>query len=328
MHMGMNGRLVTLCVVVSAAVGLSACKPPAPIPIPSPGGGGGVVAAPGPKLGGCPMFPANNAWNTKVTSLPVRADSNTLVANISSPGKTKLHPDFGGNGAYGIPFKIVPATQAKVAIHYTAYGDESDPGPFPIPGNAPVEGGSASTGDRHVLVLQQGTCHLYELGRAFWTGTQWNADVGVNWNLTANALRPAGWTSADAAGLPILPGLVRYDEVAAGHINHAVRFTVPNTQKGYILPATHWASSSTNAALPPMGLRLRLKANFSLAGYHGQSLVILTALKNYGMIVADNGSSWYITGAADTRWNDDDLNQLKGVPGSAFEAVNTGPTHH
>jgi hypothetical protein len=274
------------------------------------------------------MFPKTNAWNQNVASLPVRPDSATLVRNITSAGKTNLHPDFGGAGAYGIPFKIVPATQPKVPIHFTAYGDESDPGPYPIPSNAPVEGGSASDGDRHVLVLQQGTCHLYELGRAFWVTNHWNADVGVNWDLKSNALRPAGWTSADAAGLPILPGLVRYDEVAAGAINHAVRFTVPKSQRGYILPATHFASSSTNPALPPMGLRLRLKASFSLAGFHGQSLVILRALKAYGMIVADNGSSWYITGSADKRWNDDDLNQLKSVPGSAFEAVNTGAIHH
>src|SRR4051794_18374066 len=324
--MSMRGRGFGFIVAVTAVAGLSACMPPAPIP--GTGGGGVANTLPGPSLGGCPMFPPTNAWNQKVTSLAVRSDSATLVANISSAGKTNLHPDFGGNGAYGIPFKIVPSTQPKVAINYTAYGDESDPGPFPIPGNTPVEGGSASDGDRHVVVLQQGTCHLFELGRAFWTGRSWNADVGVNWNLNSNALRPAGWTSADAAGLPILPGLVRYDEVAAGHIDHAVRFTVPNTQKGYILPATHWASSSTNAALPPMGLRLRLKASFSLAGYHGQSLVILKALKAYGMIVADNGSSWYITGAVDKRWNDDDLSQLKGVPGVAFEAVNTGATHH
>ena len=324
----MRGRVFAAVLVVAALA--TACQPPTVVPtVPVPGGssGGGSTTA-GPSLGGCPMFPANNAWNAKVSSLAVRSDSATLVRNITTGGHTNLHPDFGGAGAYGIPFKIVPATQAKVPISYTAYGSESDPGPFPIPANAPVEGGSSSTGDRHVLVLQQGTCRLYELGRAFWRGTYWDADVGVNWNLNSNALRPLGWTSADAAGLPILPGLVRYDEVAAGHIDHAVRFTVPNTQKGYIFPATHYASSSTNAALPPMGLRLRLKANFSLAGFHGQSLVILRALKTYGMIVADNGSSWYVTGSADRRWNDTDLNQLKSVPGTAFEAVNTGATHH
>jgi hypothetical protein len=169
---------------------------------------------------------------------------------------------------------------------------------------------------------------LYELGRAFWEGDHWNADVGVDWNLSTNKLRPLYWTSADAAGLPILPGLVRYDEVARGHIDHAVRFTVQSTQKGFIFPATHYASSSTDPTLPPMGLRLRLKASYSLARFHGQSLVILKALKKYGMIVADNGSSWFITGAPDSHWNDTDLDQLKTVPGSAFEAVNTGPIHH
>ncbi len=304
----------------------AACK--APLPLPAPGGSGGVSATPGPSLGGCPMFPASNPWNQKVSSLAVRSDSATLIRNISSPGQTNLHADFGGAGAYGIPFKLVPSTQAKTTINYTAYGDESDPGPFPIPANAPVEGGSASNGDRHVLVLQQGTCHLFELGRAFWQGNHWDADVGVNWNLQSNALRPLHWTSADAAGLPILAGLVRYDEVAAGHIDHAVRFTVPRTQRGFILPATHYASSTTNPALPPMGLRLRLKASFSLSPYHGQALVILQALKTYGMIVADNGSSWYITGAVDKRWNDSDLDQLKSVPGASFEAVDTGAIVH
>ncbi len=293
---------------------------------PPPGGGGGGGTS--PTLAGCEVLPPDNAWNTPVAGLPVRGDSSTLIANISTTGHTNLHADFGGGGAYGIPYIVVPSSQAKVPINYTAYGDESDPGPFPIPGNAPIEGGSSSDGDRHVLVVQQGTCHLYELGRAFWRGDHWDADVGVNWNLSSDALRPLYWTSADAAGLPILPGLVRYDEVKAGHIDHAVRFTVPYTQRGFILPATHYASSSTNAALPPMGLRLRLKAGFDLTPYHGDALVILKALKKYGMIVADNGSSWFITGAADSRWDDTDLNQLKLVPGTAFEAVDTGPVHH
>jgi hypothetical protein len=258
----------------------------------------------------------------------VSPNSAAYIANIDSSGNTMLHPDFGGGGAYGIPFLVVNANEPRQRINYTAYGDESDPGPFPIPGNAPVEGGASSDGDRHVLVVQRGSCHLYELGRAFWRGDHWDADVGVNWNLSSNALRPLGWTSADAAGLPILPGLVRYDEVAAGAVDHALRFTVQRTQRGYVFPATHDASSSTDPTRPPMGLRLRLKANFDLTPYHGESLVILRALKKYGMIVADNGSNWYITGAADPRWNDDDLNQLKGVPGTAFEVVNTGPVHH
>jgi hypothetical protein len=318
--MSVGGRL--LATVIGISLVTAACIKP-----PDDGGGGGGGGT-SPKIAGCSVFPATNAWNTKIDKLVVRRDSSTLIANISTPNHTRLHADFGGNGEYGIPFMVVPEALPKVGIHYTAYGDESDPGPFPIPGNAPVEGGAGSDGDRHVLVLQQKTCHLYELGRGFWRGDHWDATVGVNWDLASNALRPLYWTSADAAGLPILPGLVRYDEVKAGHIDHAVRFTVPNTQRGFILPATHFASSSNNAALPAMGLRLRLKTGFDLSHFHGESLVILKALKTFGMIVADNGSSWYITGASDPRWDDDDLNQLKTVPGTAFEALDTGPVHH
>jgi len=321
--MGMGERFASVAVAAGLLAGV--CAIPA-----GTVGAGAATPAPltGPHIGNCPMFPSTNPWNQRVDKLPVRSGSATFIAHISTAGHTNLHADFGGGGAYGIPYMVVPATQPKVAIHYTAYGDESDPGPFPIPKNAPIEGGATSDGDRHVLVLQQGTCHLFELGRAFWVTNHWNADVGVNWNMKSNALRPLYWTSADAAGLPILPGLVRYDEVAAGHIDHAVRFTVPRTQRGFVLPATHFASSSTDPTLPPMGLRLRLKASFNLAAYHGQALVILKALKTYGMIVADNGSSWFITGAADKRWNDTDLNQLKKVPGTAFEVVNNGPVRH
>jgi hypothetical protein len=286
-------------------------------------------ATPRPRvIGGCPVFPADNAWNKNISKLPVRSDSARLIHSISATGgRTMLHPDFGGHGAYGIPFIVVNAKQKKWPVHYTAYGNESSPGPFPIPSNAPVEGAPDTGGDRHVIALQRGTCRLYELYRAFWRGSRWDAASGVNWNLKSNARRPLGWTSADAAGLPILPGLVRYGEVQSGAIRHALRFTVEETQRGYIFPATHYASDSNNKSLPAMGLRLRLKANYSLARFSGASLVILKALKQYGMIVADNGSSWFITGAADPRWNDDNLEQLKTVPGSAFEAVNTGPVH-
>lgn len=274
-------------------------------------------------IAGCPIFPADNAWNRDVSKLPVHPNSARYIASIGA--SRTLHPDFGGGGAYGIPYIVVPEDEPKRPINYTAYGDESSKGPFPIPPNAPVEGGAASDGDRHVIALQRGTCRLYELYRAYWRGDHWDAASGVNWNLATNTLRPLGWTSADAAGLAILPGLVRWGEVSRNDLRHALRFTVPRTQKGYILPATHYASSSTDPALPPMGLRLRLKAGYSLAGFRGQALVILRALKKYGMIVADNGSPWYITGAANPRWNDDDLRQLKRVPGSAFEAVDTGP---
>ena len=326
----MRGIRSFVIVALATAV-LAACDVPRP-PFGIGGGGtpgGRLDRGECPKVGGCQVFPSNNAWNQNVSKLPVRSDSATLVRRISATGgRTMLHADFGGGGAYGIPFKVVPATQTRVPIHYTAYGDESDPGPFPIPSNAPVEGGSSSTGDRHVLVVQQSTCHLFELYDAHWRGSRWDAGSGANWNLGSNKLRPLGWTSADAAGLPILPGLARYDEVASGAIHHALRFTVAETQRGYILPATHFASSSTDPTLPPMGLRLRLNPGYDLSRFHGEALVILRALKQYGMIVADNGGSWFITGAADPRWNDDDLNQLKTVPGSAFQAVNTGPIHH
>ncbi len=272
------------------------------------------------------MLPSDNAWNQRVDALALRSNSSALINNIGA--SNKLHPDFGGDGEYGIPFVVVPSSETLHTINFTAYGDESDPGPYPIPLNAPVEGGASSDGDRHVIALQQGSCHLYELYRAFPRSNGWEADAGVNWDLSSNALRPLGWTSADAAGLPILPGLVRYDEVAAGEVNHAIRFTVPRSQKGYIFPATHDASSSTDVNLPPMGLRVRLKANYDLSQVHGQALVIATALKRYGMMNADNGSAWFITGAADPRWDDNDLNQLKSIPGSAFEAVDTGPVHH
>jgi hypothetical protein len=188
--------------------------------------------------------------------------------------------------------------------------------------------GAGEEGDRHVLVLQKGSCKLYELYGARRSGAGWEAASGATFNLRSNALRPEGWTSADAAGLPIFPLLVRYPEVRAGQIDHALRVTVERTQRGYIHPATHFASDSSDPSLPPMGLRLRLNAGFSLAGYHGEALVVLRALKRYGLIVADNGSSWYITGAPDPRWNNEDLNQLKSVPGSAFQAVQTGPILH
>jgi hypothetical protein len=313
------------CFVAFVVVGISAL---ALANLPLARSGAAAAAGP-PKIGRCQVFPANNAWNTNISKYPVRSDSARLVDSISSTGgRTMLHADFGGGGKYGIPFVVVSPKQKREPIHYTAYGSESSPGPFPIPPHAPVEGGTGSTGDRHVLVVQEGTCHLFELYDARWRGTRWDAASGVNWNLGSNKRRPLGWTSADAAGLPILPGLARYGEVHAGAIHHALRFTVAATQKGYIFPATHYASSSADKALPAMGLRLRLKAGYSLARFHGQSLVILKALKAYGMIVADNGGSWFITGASSPKWNDDDLNQLKTVPGSAFEAVNTGPVRH
>jgi hypothetical protein len=275
-----------------------------------------------PREYSCPILPARNPLNEDISHAPVDPNSASYIDAIGAVGH--LHADFGANPSYGIPYAVVPPNQPKVPIHFSAYGGESNTGPYPIPGNAPVEG-AGEEGDRHVLVLQRGSCRLYELYAARHQSVGWEAGSGAVFNLHSNALRPDGWTSADAAGLPIFPLLVRYPEVRAGGIDHALRVTAARTQRAYIHPATHFASSSSDPSLPPMGLRLRLKASFSLAGYHGQALVVLRALKRYGLIVADNGSSWYITGAPDRRWNDEDLNQLKNVPGSAFEAVRTGP---
>jgi hypothetical protein len=265
------------------------------------------------------MFPADNPWNQDVSALPVHPSSAAIIANIQAHGETTIKADFGSNPAYGIPFAVVPAGQARVAIHYTAYGDESDAGPFPIALTAPIEGGN----DHHVIVVEQGACRLYELYHAARSGLGWSADSGALFDLTTNALRPRGWTSGDQAGLPILAGLARYDEVAAGEIHHALRVTFNHTQNGFIAPATH-PGGDADATAPAMGLRLRLRADFDLSHYTGQSRVILTALKRYGLIVADTGSNWFISGGTDARWSDDDLQQISTIAGTAFEAVYTG----
>ena len=276
-------------------------------------------------IGGCPLFPSNNIWNTDISDLPVAARSAQYIASIGLTGH--VHADFGA-GLYdgepiGIPYAVVPANQPLVPVHFD-YADESDPGPYPAPSNAPIEGGSQSSGDRHVLLVQQGSCKLYEMYASYpQADGSWQAGSGAVWNLNSNTLRPAGWTSADAAGLPILSGLVRYDEAASGFINHALRFTVQRTQKAYIWPARHQASSNTDPALPPMGLRVRLKANVDISSFSPTNQVILTALKHYGMLVADNGSNWFLSGAPDNRWNNDDLAQLSHIQGADFEVVDT-----
>jgi len=247
---------------------------------------------------------------------------------VSSAGAgSNLHADFGSGewdaGPIGIPYVTVAGNQPRVPITFE-YDDESDRGPYPIPANPPIEGGPHSDGDRHVLVVDTGDCRLYELYRAFPEGAGWRADSGAVWDLRAGGYRPAGWTSADAAGLPILPGLARYDEVAAGRIDHALRITVSCSQAGYILPATHFAATG-GTDCPPMGARVRLRSDrIDPADYSGQSRVVVEALLTYGAIVADNGSSWYISGAPDARWSDDDLNQIKGLVGADFEFVSTG----
>lgn len=274
-------------------------------------------------IGGCQMFPANNVWNYDISHLPVSVKSAKYLASIGLSGH--VHPDF-GSGLYdgapiGFPYTVVPTGQPTVPVHFT-YASESDPGPYPIPANAAIEGGSHSTGDRHVLVIKRGTCKLYEMYASYpQTNGSWQAGSGAVWNLNSNVLRPATWTSADAAGLPILPGLISYDEVASGAITHALRFTVAQTQASFLWPARHAASSNHNPDVPPMGLRLRLKATVSLASFSRTDQIILTALKHYGMFVADNGSNWYLSGTSDSRWNNDDLHALSRIPGSDFEVV-------
>jgi len=289
-------------------------------------------AAPAPKpcraLDCVKVFPADNPWNQDISTLPVHPNSANFIASIGLD--RGLHPDFGTvwNGApNGIPYILADEHTRLVPIEFTAYGDESDPGPYPIPLNAPIEGGPNATGDRHVIVIDLSRRKLFELFRAFpQPNGSWRADSGAVWDLTSNRLRPERWTSADAAGLPIFPGLVRYDEaVVKGRIEHALRFTTRRTQRGYIHPATHWASTSNDPNLPPMGLRVRLRSNFDVSTFPASVRPILNALKTYGMFVADNGSDWYISGAPDSRWNDDDLHELGRVRGSDFEAVDTGP---
>jgi hypothetical protein len=276
-----------------------------------------------PAIAKCGLFPANNIWNAPVDQLPVDANSPAYIATIGA-AKT-LHPDFGSGlwegGPIGIPYVLVSGSQAKKKVTFE-YADESDAGPYPVPANPPIEGGPNSSGDRHILMLDQDNCKLYELFSAYANPDgSWRAGSGAIYDLKSNALRPETWTSADAAGLPILPGLVRYEEVAAGEIKHAVRFTAPQTRRGYVWPARHFASSLTGTRYPPMGQRFRLKASFDLSGFSPQIQVILKAFKKYGLVLADNGSSWYISGAPDERWDNDLLRELKRIPGSAFEAV-------
>jgi hypothetical protein len=286
--------------------------------------GGGAAPAPGPTIAGCPLFPATGFWSQRVDSLPVADGSDAIVASIGVDDH--VHADFGSGlwegGPIGIPVTVVRGTQRKVRVRFD-YGDESDRGPYPIPPGVKIEGGRAADGDRHAILVDRDRCRLYELFALHPEGGGWRAGSGAIWDLRSNRLRPAGWTSADAAGLPILPGLARYEEVASGRIRHALRVTVSRTRRAYVWPARHFASDLTDASLPPMGLRLRLKKSFDTSRFPRQARVVLQALKEYGLVVADNGSDWYISGAPNPRWSNDDLHSLHGVPGSAFEVVDT-----
>jgi hypothetical protein len=294
------------------------------------GGGNGGVPDLGPNasLHGKRPFPADNAWNRDISNEPVDPSSATLIAACGS-ATTGLHADFGTvwNGApNGIPYVVVSGSQARVPVTF-GYADESDPGPYPVPANAPIEGGPNGTGDRHVLVIDRDNWKLYELydARPVNGGASWTAGSGAVFDLNSNALRPAGWTSADAAGLPIFPGLVRYDEVVEMKaIRHALRFTCPVTRRAYVEPARHYASNRTDPNLPPMGMRVRLKAGFNVSGFSPNVQVILNAMKTYGMLLADNGSAWYVSGAPDPRWSDDELATLRNVRASDFEVVRMG----
>ena len=326
---------------VSPAPAPSPAPSPAPAPSPSPlpppppgsvayGNLSRASLGAGAALNGAIPFPADNPWNTDIRSAEVDPASDRLIASIGAD--KGLYRDFGSGlweGApIGIPYQVVSGQQARVAIEYQAYGDESDPGPFPIPLDAPVEGAPGQNGDRHVLVIDRDNQRLYELGRAFARGDRWAADVGAMFHLDNNTVRPTakpGWTSADAAGLPIFPGLVRYDEASqgAGGIRHALRFTAARTRRAFVPPATHYASSNTDPNLPPMGMRVRLKAGYAIpASFSPEAQAILAALKTYGMFLADNGSDWFLSGAPDARWNNDRLRaELASVKGRDLEVV-------
>jgi hypothetical protein len=275
-------------------------------------------------VGGCPVFPPDNPWNQRVDRLPVLGNSDAIVRSIGATDT--MHADFGSGlwdgGPIGIPFVTVGGSQPKVPVSFD-YADESDRGPYPIPSQVPIEGGRNADGDRHVIVVDRKRCRLYEVFAAYPRGSSWTAGSGAIWNLRSNKLRPRGWTSADAAGLPILPGLARYDEVKRGRIDHALRFTTDRTRRAFIYPARHFASDLTDPNLPAMGQRLRLRRNYDISRFPRQARIVLKTLKRFGMIVADNGSPWYLSGAPDSRWSNDQLRTLGRVAGSAFEVVDT-----
>jgi hypothetical protein len=301
MRMGMRRAAAAVTLVVVAGLTAGAAAP---------------EAAPLPSAPACPVFPAGNVWNQDISALPVASGSDTLITKIGLD--TGLHPDFGSYSGYGIPYNTVPGSQRKLTVRFD-YSSQSDHVGYPIPRRPRIEAGS----DHHMLIVNSGTCKLYEMWNVRHTRRGWRAGSGAVWKMTSNALRPDGWTSADAAGLPILPGLVRYPEVAAGVIDHALRFTAPQTRDAHIYPARHDAGSGSSASLPPMGLRVRLKASFDLSQLSPQARVVAVALQHYGMILADNGSPWYVSGVSNKHFNDDDLRTLNRITGRDLEVVDT-----
>jgi hypothetical protein len=316
-----RSSLTIAATAAAAALAFAAALALAAGPLAKPAEAHRLGAAPN-----CPIFPSTNRWNQRVDHLPVAARSAAIVRSIGLA--EPLHPDFGSGlwdgGPIGIPITVVPGNQRRVPVSF-GYADESDPGPYPVPPKAAIEGGTRSDGDRHVIVVDRDRCRLWELFAAYpvRVGERWRAGSGATWSLRSNRLRPAGWTSADAAGLPILPGLARYEELRHGSINHALRVTVPRTRRSFVYPARHFASSLTHPDLPPMGLHLRLRDGVDISSFPPQSRLVLRALRQYGMIVADNGSPWYVTGAPSKGWNNDDLHALHRVKGSDFEVVDT-----
>ena len=323
----MTGKLKIASIAVAAAVATGLLLL----------GGGGAASGSGatprafddacgtfPKPDGVPAgslsLPDQRAWNQDISASPVAADSDQIIDYINSHGDSELHPDFGRNKKYGIPYVKVGAGTKPVRVKFR-YRSESDPGKYKIPLNAPIEGGKNGDGDRHVIAFDTSDCKLYEMFDAKPRKRSWKAVGGAIWDLKSAGLRTAGWTSADAAGLPIFPGLVRYEEVAEGTIDHAIRVTFESTRDAYVNPGSHCAGDTNSPSAPPMGLRFRLKSSYDTSGLTGQAAIIATALKQYGMINADNGSNWFISGTANKGWSNDDLNQLKEIPGSAFEVV-------
>jgi hypothetical protein len=302
----MRGRTIARVALAAAVTGAAALA----------FGAARMSGSPLPGAPNCPIFPATNVWNKRVDTLPVASDSATMIAAIGL--NSPVHPDFGSFAGYGIPVNTVPKSTLKRRVRFQ-YASQSNPGPYPIPAHPLIEAGS----DRHMLIVDRGNCKLFELFDARRTTTGWHAGSGAIWSLTSNHLRPSGWTSADAAGLPILPGLVRHSEVKAGVINHALRFTAPATCAGYIYPARHQAGAGSCSMRPPMGLRVRLKASFNVSALPRPARVIAVALQRYGMILADNGSPWYISGFSNPRFNDSALHELDQISGSDFEVVDT-----
>jgi hypothetical protein len=311
-------RRVRLLVLAAAAAGALA-------PAPQPADPAAARSVPDPAQV-CPVFPRDNWWNADVRALAVHARSSQWLSHMQATTRT-LHPDFGDSGGqmpYGIPITYVRGAHARVPVTFT-YDDESDHVAYPLGSRTAIEGGWSADGDRHAIVVRTDTCTLYETWDTRLTASGWTAGSGAVWSLRSNALRPAGWTSADAAGLPVLPGLLRYDEVRRGRVTHAIRFTTNVTDRRYLWPARHHAGSVTDPAYPPMGARFRLKASYPLTGLRADTRAVLTAMKTYGLVLADNGSPWFFQGEAVTGWPDGLIAQLKQVPATAFEAVDTAP---